>query len=31
MLLAPLAVIWLAFAQGSAVAGGWFGRDVFST
>ena len=31
MLLLPLAVAWLALAQGGAVAGGWFGRDVYST
>ena len=31
MLLLPLAVIWLVLAQGGVLAGGWFGRDAFTS
>ena len=31
MLLLPLALAWLGLAHGGVVAGGWFGRDAFST
>ena len=31
LLLLPLAVLWLALAQGGVVAGGWFGADAFTS
>lgn len=31
MLLLPLALMWLAFAHGGVVAGGWIGTDAFTT
>ena len=30
-ILLPLALVWLGLAQGGVVAGGWFGRDAFTT